>query len=188
MHSINYYDEGDERERSEHSAIHISNKTTQNLLRSVWGFCACANDECAVGMGKLFPHCVFGAWTKYLRLGIESGIICSCEWRLARAEESESIEEISTPVRLSSEWPGPGHLITGHTQHWYATFFIFFAAILNFPGPTSSSVVSVCCGYYFRYYDNARDAMMQFRKLQNTCDIIISQPHREVRARVSVKL
>ena len=49
-------------------------------------------------------------------------------------------------------------------------------------------MVSVCCGYYFRYYDNARDAMMQFRKLQNTRDIIISQPHREVRARVSVKL
>ena len=36
MHSINYYDEGDE--RSEHSAIHISNKTTQNLPRSVEDF------------------------------------------------------------------------------------------------------------------------------------------------------
>ena len=38
MHSINYYDEGDERERSEHSAIHISNKTSQNLPRSIEDF------------------------------------------------------------------------------------------------------------------------------------------------------
>ena len=94
-----------------------------------------------VRWGKLFSHCVFGIWTKYLSLGIESGIICSPELRLARDERSESIEEISTPVRLSSECPGPGHLITGHPQHLSGSphhfFSFFFAAILNFPGPAS---------------------------------------------------
>ena len=116
-----------------------------HLLELCWGFCACANDECAVG--KLFSHCVFGIWTKYLSLGIESGIICSPELRLARDEKSETIEEISTPVRLSSECPGPGHLITGHPQHLSGSphhFLSFFSQQFSISrGPPPARVLRV---------------------------------------------
>ena len=139
-----------------------------------------ANDECA--MGKLFTYCVFGIWTKYPRLGIESEIICSPEWRLARDEREVWVHWGDFNTRPIVEWgPGPGssHHRPPAALARVSTLFYFSQQFTISRGPPPHPCVSVCCGYYFRYYDNARDAMMQFRKLQNTRDIIIS--HREVR-------
>ena len=60
-------------------------------------------------MGKLFSYCVFGVWTKYPRLGIGSGIICSPEWRLARDEREVWVHWGDFNTRPIVEWgSGPG--------------------------------------------------------------------------------
>ena len=119
------------------------------------GYCDC--DECVVR--KLFSYCGLGyeqnIWAQALR-----GIICSRELRL------EWVHWGDFNTRVSG--PGSSQHTCVMSRPGLSTIYHIFAANPQFPMARLSSASVACAGCWIRYHNNARDAMMQLRKLQNT--------------------
>ena len=119
------------------------------------GYCDC--DECVVR--KFFSYCGLGyeqnIWAQALR-----GIICSRELRL------EWVHWGDFNTRVSG--PGSSQHTCVMSRPGLSTIYQIFAANPQFPMARPSSASVACAGCWIRYHNNARDAMMQLRKLQNT--------------------